>query len=113
MAPVFGADAQQLKPLTPAKPGALWLPSGAPSRMGLSRVSLPTTSRQQFRTMVSSCGPLHPRALVPAVTLPQGWVKGGGQSEPYLLLLDVVVLPDCWDPHEHIFRLLLVPAMVG
>ena len=92
--------------------------------MELSRVSLvPTTSKQQFLTMVSVVPPSptsrlppppHPQALVLAgeVTLPQGWVRGGGSPQAYLLtLLDVVVLPGVGTPHEHDFELLLVPAM--
>lgn len=65
-------------------------------------------------THQSSAPSPHPQALVPAgeVTLPQGWVRGGGSLQAYLLtLLDVVVLPGVGTPHEHDFELLLVPAM--
>lgn len=113
-----GADAQQLEPLTPAKPGLFPVASPAGLLRGRSYQGcrwcpqLPGCSSAPWFQLCPP--PPHPQALVPAgeVTLPQGWVKGGGSPQAYLLtLLDVVVLPGVGTPHEHDFELLLVPAM--
>ena len=121
-----GADAQQLEPLTPAKPGLFPVASPAGLLRGWSCQGcrwcpqLPSSSFSPWFQLCPLHPPVvcppspHPQALVPAgeVTLPQGWVRGGGSLQAYLLtLLDVVVLPGVGTPHEHDFELLLVPAM--